>query len=64
MSEIPRIVESSEAATVQAGRLQGKWNLLGRDEEAPREERQAQDSDEGQIQLVAGGGFEPPTFGL
>jgi hypothetical protein len=42
----------------------GAWNLLGRDENAPREERLAQDSDEGQIRMVAGGGFEPPTFGL
>jgi len=37
---------------------------LGRDENAPREEPAAQDSDEGQIRMVAGAGFEPATFGL
>ena len=35
----------------------GSWNLLGRDENAPREEPAAQDSDEGQIRMVAGAGF-------
>jgi site-specific DNA recombinase len=43
---------------------EGAWNLLGRDENAPREEPDAQDSDEGQIRMVAGAGFEPATFGL
>jgi hypothetical protein len=42
----------------------GAWNLLGRDENAPREEQSAHDSDEGQIRMVAGAGFEPATFGL
>jgi hypothetical protein len=39
-------------------------NLLGRDENAPREEQMAQDSDEGRLRMVAGAGFEPATFGL
>ncbi len=43
---------------------QGKWNLLGTDENAPREGHLARNSDEGRLRLVAGGGFEPPTFGL
>ncbi len=43
---------------------EGTWNLLGRDENAPREETIAQDSNEGQLRMVAGAGFEPATFGL
>jgi hypothetical protein len=43
---------------------EGAWNLLGRDEKAPREEPMAQDSDEGRLRMVAGAGFEPATFGL
>jgi site-specific DNA recombinase len=43
---------------------QGSWSLLGTDKNAPREEQGAQDSDEGRLQLVAGAGFEPATFGL
>jgi hypothetical protein len=43
---------------------QGSWNLIGTDEKSPHEEPAAQDSDEGRIELVAGAGFEPATFGL
>lgn len=43
---------------------EGTWNLLGRDENAPREEPAAQNSNEGQLRMVAGAGFEPATFGL
>ena len=43
---------------------EGGWNLLGTDENAPREEPRAQDSNEGQLRMVAGAGFEPATFGL
>jgi site-specific DNA recombinase len=43
---------------------EGKWNLLGADDDAPREEPWAQDSHKGRLRMVAGGGFEPPTFGL
>jgi hypothetical protein len=43
---------------------EGAWNLLGRDQNAPREEHLARDSDEGRLQMVAGAGFEPATFGL
>jgi hypothetical protein len=32
----------------------GKWSLLGTDENAPREEHLAQDSDEGRLRMVAG----------
>jgi hypothetical protein len=34
------------------------------DENAPREEPLAQDSNEGRLRMVAGVGFEPTTFGL
>ena len=43
---------------------EGSWNLLGRDENALREEPAAQNSNEGQLRMVAGAGFEPATFGL
>ena len=42
----------------------GVWNLLGTDENAPRKEPVAQDSNKGQLRMVAGAGFEPATFGL
>ncbi len=45
--------------------VEGSWNLLGTDENAPHaEERLAQDSGEGRLRMVAGVGFEPTTFGL
>ena len=43
---------------------EGSWNLLGTDKNAPREEPAAQDSNERQLRMVAGAGFEPATFGL
>jgi hypothetical protein len=33
----------------------GDWNLLGETREEPEQMR---------VRMVAGGGFEPPTFGL
>jgi site-specific DNA recombinase len=43
---------------------EGSWNLLGEDQNAPREEPTAQDSMERRLRCVAGAGFEPATFGL
>ena len=44
---------------------EGLWNLLVTDKNAPHtEEPAAQDSSEGRLRMVAGEGFEPPTFGL
>jgi site-specific DNA recombinase len=39
---------------------EGTWDLLGTDPLAPK----VRGSEEGRIRMVAGGGFEPPTFGL
>jgi len=39
---------------------EGAWNLLGTDPLAP----DMRVCEEGRIRMVAGGGFEPPTFGL
>ena len=39
---------------------EGTWNLLGTDPLAP----QVPIVEEGRLRMVAGGGFEPPTFGL
>ena len=39
---------------------EGTWNLLGTDPLAP----DMRVCEEGRIRMVAGGGFEPPTFGL
>ncbi len=39
---------------------EGTWDLLGTDPLAP----EMRVREEGRIRLVAGGGFEPPTFGL
>ena len=55
------VKESARAWYYEA---QGAWNLLGRDENAPREELLAPDSNEGHLRMVAGAGFEPATFGL
>lgn len=65
----PSTLEGCEDAPDGVGRswyyeAEGSWNLLGTDENAPREEHSAQDSAEGRLRMVAGGGFEPPTFGL
>ena len=40
---------------------EGEWNLLGTD---PHEPKMRVVPVEGRIRMVAGGGFEPPTFGL
>ena len=39
---------------------EGTWDLLGADPHEPK----MQVPVEGRIRMVAGGGFEPPTFGL
>jgi chromosome segregation ATPase len=39
---------------------EGTWDLLGADPLAP----EMRVREEGRIRMVAGGGFEPPTFGL
>ena len=39
---------------------EGAWDLLGTDPLAP----DMRVCEEGRIRMVAGGGFEPPTFGL
>jgi hypothetical protein len=40
---------------------EGAWDLLGADPKSPKMRAVTA---EGRVRMVAGGGFEPPTFGL